>query len=305
MSKITIYPNNCREEILNKTSLKRTHAEYNVGKTLSATTDIGKYRNQQEDSVIILEHPENEDFKLIGVSDGVGGFKEGDLASNHIVKKLIFWFESLNLKLFEDINSLKENLREMVLNIMEDSNIFHGEATLSMAIIGKNETLIVNIGDSRIYTFKNGELMQQTRDDSEVQRLYDEEIIPFKEIMRFHKYNNYITQSIGINSGRYNPKFKIINNYDYDRVYAFTDGVTDCLSTKEIETIIKNSKGEATKEVVKKALEKNSYLSDAIYEIFDNDLGDKTKIEKIRFVDYYKVIEGGKDNTTAAEYRKR
>ena len=143
MKRFKIYYNNCKEEILNKIALKKIHAEYTLGKSLSATTDVGILRDHQEDSVIIAEHPKNKEYKLIGVSDGVGGLSNGDLASNHIAKKLILWFEKLNPKVFSDTNKLKDKTEKMLNDVMEDSETIIGAATLAAAIIGPEETLIV------------------------------------------------------------------------------------------------------------------------------------------------------------------
>lgn len=302
---LKVYKNNCREDILSKMSLQKTHAEYTLGKSLFATTDIGKHRTNQEDSVLIDEHPKNKNIKLIGVSDGVGGASNGELASNHIVKKLMLWFENLDENLFNNMDDVKDELFMMLYFIMDDFEKVYGAATLSTAIIGKNETLIVNIGDSRIYTYKKGRLKQETKDDSVVQELYDEKVIPSKELMRFHKKSNQITQNIEPNPNNYFPKFKIIKNSSYERIYAFTDGVTDCLSKKELETIIKKSKYEATHNIVKKALEKDSYLWEEIEKLPKKEKDVAYEISELIDEEYWDDIEGGKDNITAAEYRKK
>ena len=296
--------NKCKEAILSGISLIK-HAEYTLGKTLFATTDIGKYRKNQEDSVLIVEHPINKNIKLIGVSDGVGGASNGEFASNHIVKKLMLWFESLDESLFDNMNDVKDELYRMLYFIMDDFEKFYGAATLSAAIIGKNETLIVNIGDSRVYTYKKGRLKQETKDDSIVQELYDEEAIPSKELMRFHKKSNQITQNIDPNPNNYFPNIKIIKNNTYDRIYAFTDGVTDCLSKKELENIIKKSKYEATHSIVKNALENDSYLWEEIDKLPRKERDLAYELYEIIEEEYWQDIEGGKDNTSAVEYRKK
>lgn len=305
MKNLKIYSNNCKDDILSKMALKKNHAEYTLGKDLSATIDIGTFRDHQEDSVIILEHPKNKNYKLIGVSDGVGGLYEGDLASNHVAKKLILWFEKLDISFFENTNKLKEEMETMLKNIMEDSETIIGAATLAAAIVGKEETLIVNIGDSRIYTYKNGTLTQETEDDSKVQEMYNEESIPSKELMRFHKNSNYITQAIEAYSNRYTPKYKIIKNSKYDRIFAFTDGVTDCLSTKDLENIIRNKKKDATKEIVNRALNNHSFLWNEIANLPSEEREILYGLSEIMNSDYYHDIPGGKDNASAAEYRKK
>ena len=158
MNNLKIYTNNCKEEVINKLQLQKTHVEYTLGKSLSATSDVGKLREKQEDSVIIAEHPENEELKLIAVSDGVGGYSSGEIVSNHIIKKLTLWFENLSLKDFQDMKELKSQIFVFLYSILDDLPFNPGAATLSCAIIGEKETLITNVGDSRIYTYKEGKL---------------------------------------------------------------------------------------------------------------------------------------------------
>ena len=89
--------NLCREEVLSGKQIRLKHSKYTLGQ-MTATQDVGKNRSGQEDSVIILEHPKNKDFKLMAVSDGVGGAALGEIASNTIAKNLTIWFENLDPK---------------------------------------------------------------------------------------------------------------------------------------------------------------------------------------------------------------
>ena len=305
---LKVYDNECLRSVIIGDQVKLEHSGYTIGKQLSASSDIGKGRKNQEDSYIILEHPVNPDFKLIAVSDGVGGEKNGEIASNETIKKLSLWFRSLDINCMHDMNEVRRSLRKRLSNILEDVNIISGAATLSAAIIGNDETLIANIGDSRVYSYKEGILKQETRDDSEVQCLYEDEVIPSKELMRFHFGSNVITQAIIQKMSprdNYNVSFSVIPNDSYDRIYAFTDGVTDCLSKKELENIIKNSKGTVSEKIVKEALNNDSDLYEEIEKLPQKEK--EVAYELMEFIDsdYHKNIPGGKDNTTAVEYRKK
>ena len=49
-------------------------------------------------------------------------------------------------------------------NILDDVEIStQAGTTLSLALVGQTETLIANIGDSRVYTLKEQELIKQTK----------------------------------------------------------------------------------------------------------------------------------------------
>lgn len=298
--------NNCREEILTGKQIQLSHQHYNVGQNLYATTDIGNRKSNQEDSVLILEHPQNKDFKIIAVSDGVGGAADGEKASNHIVKKLIHWFEDLNPNIYTNITEIQKSLNNMLPTILEDlPSSKEASATLSAAIIGKTETLITNIGDSGVYTMKNGHLTKETTDDSLVQTYFNNGKIPHKELLRYRKDSNVITQAISKEKSP-SPNYKIINNETYDKIIAVSDGVSDCLSKQEMETILQRNKPqEAISQLVKGAITNNSTIQNTI-----NTLPKKNQRQVVRHIkekpEYYQEkIYGGKDNTTAAAFIKK
>lgn len=306
MGNVKIYINNCRKDVISKLQIEKNHAEYNIGKTMFLTSDKGKERNHQEDSGLILEHTQDNNFKLIAVADGLGGHCDGDLASNHTLKELIYWFESLEPELQNNIEQIKKLLRIKLKNIMYDLDAsLLAATTLSMAVIGKNQTLIANIGDSRIYSYTNNKLKQETRDDSEVQTLLEEKTIIDKELTRFYKSSNVLYEALTIIKPFYMVSYKTIDN-NYDKLIALTDGVTDCLSTEELTKIIKTSKNkEIADNIVKNSLESDSYIENIISTLSKEKQDLIGKMQEIYENDYYKIIKAGKDNATAAVYIRK
>ena len=102
------------------------------------------------------------------------------------------------------------------------------------------------------------------------------------------------------------PNMYIIQNKSYDRIMAVSDGVSDCLSKQEIETIMKNSEKELlTHNIVSNALNNYSDLTKTI-----NNLPEREKIKSVKSINnnpraYIPSIIGGKDNTTATAYIKK
>lgn len=299
--------NKCREDILSGKQITLKNSKYMLGKTMTATQNIGKKRENQEDSALILEHPQNKDFKILAISDGMGGSLSGELASNTILKKLIIWFENLNPNLYTNLKEVENELSKLLPTILKNENLpTSAGATLSAFIIGKNNTLIINIGDSRVYTIKDNKINQETKDDSLVYHLLENNIIPHKELTRFHKESNMITNVLTQEGIEKEPNYKIIPNTKYDRIIAVSDGVSDCLSEQEIENTIKASNEEnLTDNIVKAALNTESNIEQEI-----NKLPLKEKVKAIRTLKkdeymYYKIIHGGKDNTSAVAYIKK
>lgn len=276
--------NECREDILNGMQVKKEKVEYEIGKNMSAASNKGK-RDTQEDSVLILEHPENSQLKLIAVADGVGGYENGEQASEYLLRKLIIYFEALPKRQHNNLDFIKRTLEGRIKDINDrilEYNI--GKTTLSMAIITKKETLLLNIGDSRIYTYKDENLKQETKDDSFVEMLYDCGIIKKRELGRFHKRANEITNCLGIQN--IIIKSEVIKT-NYELILGATDGVCDYLSKDEIKKVIETKKGNLAKELVEKAIVNISINKDNVSR------------------DYEDIIIGGHDNASAAIVRIR
>ena len=131
--------------------------------------------------------------------------------------------------------------------------------------------------------------------------LYDKKQIPSEELMRYHKQNNIITKAIK----KGNPNkltYKIIDNESYERIILTTDGVTDCLSKKEIQTIAQVADKETiTKDLVDCAKTNYSTLQ---------SLKNNTNKQLVKHIEtnenkYQKQIPGGKDNLSAVAYSKK
>lgn len=325
----------CKREILDGTQIKlqndmrakdktkRPRREYNLNDEMMAVTDIGNRRENQEDSVLILYHPENSAYKMMVVADGVGGSIDGQFASTEIVTQMIDWFESLHPDLLKEENS--ELLRQIWTNklyeINEDINEKYrgASSTFVGAIVGEKTTTIASAGDSRAYILGvDDELYQMTVDDNIMYRNFDnnrrraeanvlgvrgnvwedsrtmiiknQSLTPQykrdmeqqKDNLRFHVDSNRITNCLGLDR---DPKinFATARNDSYKTLMLFSDGVTDCLSDRQIMTITKNTKPkDIANAIVNEALTKDSNRPE-----FKNSS------------DYKSHISAGKDNTTA------
>lgn len=318
--------NYCREEVLSgrqiaiqnelkeKNLAARARREYNLNDEMTAVTDIGIKRSKQQDSVVMLYHPQNPKYKLLVVADGMGGTVDGDKASQEITKQMTLWFESLDPNMMLDQNSklleqewkkkLNEIHTEILRNTPESGSTFVG------AIVGEKTTTIAGIGDSRCYVLdKNNHLQQMTVDDNvdfvafhtkweqiaktqkgrlnkEQFKLKREE----KENLRFRRRNNQITKCIGAKTFKpVDPRFVRMKNESYQALMLFSDGVTDCLSDDQLYAITRRtSSKKLAGKIVDEALRNYSNR---------NDLKDNP--------DYTSRIEPGKDNTSAVVFDKR
>lgn len=290
--------NNCLQQVLDGSQIKYKHNEYALDGNLFATQDIGKKRRNQEDSTLIMTHPQNNSFKLLAVADGMGGEEYGEKASNYTLMALSKWFQSLPLLYYENHDILYHQLKQIVRQISaEVANKFGSKnhisgTTLVCAIVGRNVTTIVNVGDSRAYAYKNGELNLITKDQSlvwnemEYRNQKNKRSITYDDInnLRFAPGNNQILSAVG--SQNVNPQIWLIGNNAYDKLFLFSDGVHDLLSTDDINFIAETTPPDRiTHEIVKKAINNNAIG----YDEYGNRI----------------IIEAGKDNASAAAYIRR
>ena len=281
--------NKSRKDVINDLQFKINSREYSLGKDLYAFIDRGKESLSQEDSVLLLKHPDNEDFKMIAVADGESAKMCGDEASNYAVYSLLKWFESLDPSYYSRMEELKKLLEEELkkINFELMNNPIDKATTIAVSIIGKPQILISTIGNSRILLIKDNKIVEETKDDSYVQSLCDNGLIDPK-MSRFHKTADILMNELGI----IKDKEVIMNNTKirhnrYDKILVLTDGVTKIVDNDKIEKILNSNEDERiTSELVKTAK-----TEDVLTDVIDPYCTNK--------------IEANNKNMTAAMYIKR
>lgn len=287
--------NRCLKEVALGTQVKYSRNEYALDGTLFATQDVGRKRKNQEDSVIILTHPDNEKFKFLAVSDGMGGLEAGEAASNYVVHELAEWFKTVPADAYYLPSGLDELFKQAIRKInSEIFNKYHTSAgaTLVAAIVTENETIIANVGDSRAYAISASSQTLLTKDDSYV---WDKMMrktggLPptSEEIdnLRFDPDNNKITKFMGKEILGHIQLLKI-PNYCYDTLLLLSDGVTDLLFQDEIRIIAQTTpREEITRALVERAITRDAVKNSRF-------IGEKSR-----------VVSAGKDNATAAMFRR-
>lgn len=293
--------NKCLQEVINGLQITHARNEYALEGTLFATQDVGKKRENQEDSTLIMVHPSNHNFKLLVVADGMGGGIAGEEVSNYVVRMLSQWFESLPLSYYENYELLYPEFQRITCKISDDvyrkynqSQGKYAGSTLIGAIVGKEVTTIINVGDSRAYAISEGKINLLTEDESPVweemrMRVQSENRrITKTDIneLRFAPGNNRISKAIGYENLQ-NPQVKLIYNDAYDKLLLFSDGVHDLLSMEDIKVIAQNTPPEEiTKAIVESALTTSARKYAANGKVI-------------------REVSAGKDNTTAAAYIRR
>ena len=301
--------NECRRAVMNGTQgrVKCSDAK-NAG--MMAYSDQGKVRNNNEDSYYIGVHPNNPDFKIMLVADGMGGHDKGEVASNIATKEMIKWFENLSEDKFYGDNRLLSMLAQSKIDDINEKinhQCYGGGTTLCFVLIKKDNIFIGNVGDSRCFITRNGRLEFTTEPDSLPISLGVPE--PFD---KFHPKNHVIMNCLGggMDELELEHHFNTIpmdKDGRYDIVLC-SDGVTDCLDNDVIVDIMRSGV-DVSQQIVEAALSNNLSFHDELdrakkragimgrsnYKKLLNLLEKKYGMD----IQHDKVIYGGKDNATA------
>lgn len=130
--------------------------------SISYYTARGKRQNN-EDAVSLLE---GSNSLLAVVADGLGGHEAGEVASNHAVATLNRLLQAQTPEEDELIDAIRQANQE----IYEMQNAqSHMRTTVAALWLGDYRTIAANVGDSRIYQFRNGRIVYQSTDHSVAQ----------------------------------------------------------------------------------------------------------------------------------------
>lgn len=206
---------------------------------IAYNSSIGKVREKNEDAVGTFKNKQNVILALI--SDGIGGNKAGEVASQLVVSNLGNSFEKT------DFSSIEESQKWLDLKLSEvndailvesnsDTHLKGMGTTFVAALISGIDGFIANIGDSRGYLFSNNQLQQVSEDHSYVNELIKSGDLTPAEA-RNNPYKNIITKSLGINDASTADymAFKLKNQ---DQILLCSDGLTNMVEDCDIANVL-------------------------------------------------------------------
>lgn len=199
-------------------------------------TDIGKKRTHNEDSILV-----DELLHIFLLADGMGGHQAGEVASDLAIKESYAWLkENIDkARSKEDVsNLLIESLLKahhtVKARATTDINLAGmGTTFIQMLVVGNNAH-ICHVGDSRAYHL-GSEIKQITQDHTSEMYFVkngatEEGYLPVQKM-------RVLTQAVG-GQATLIPEVKQVKLNPRDVLLLCSDGLTDMLSDKEIESVI-------------------------------------------------------------------
>lgn len=221
-------------------------------------SDVGQKRPHNEDSTLT-----DEKRGLLILADGMGGYKAGEVASamavTDIYKELL---EGIKLNKNKGLEhpeqaisgAIKTANRHVITTAQEDKQCEGMGTTIIAGYLHNNKFTIGHVGDSRVYSFKNNELKQITRDHSLIEELIERGIYSREEAEQ-NTPKNLVTRALGI-EGEIMVDITEIPVETNDIFLLCSDGLNDMVEDEEIHlTLSKYSANllQTTEELVRLA----------------------------------------------------
>lgn len=232
----------------------------------AAMTHVGKVRKNNEDQYLVarlkktlevldssLPAEEDDDRSDLDahvflVADGIGGAEAGEHASAFVVREakkhmlhVSKWFfrlddpdEEVRLRLLRE--SLERLDRTLIEEAQRNPNLTGMGTTLTAASSVGLDLLLLQVGDSRAYLFRDGQLTQLTRDQTLAQEMIDDGVLN-PETAKKHHSRHMLTNAIGGMPGVHGEFLKIRLAFG-DRLLLSTDGMHDLVGDQRIAEIL-------------------------------------------------------------------
>ncbi|WP_291724824.1 Stp1/IreP family PP2C-type Ser/Thr phosphatase [Bernardetia sp.] len=206
-------------------------------------THTGKIRKHNEDACAVFETPNG---LLCVVCDGMGGHLGGERASKLALEKIGNYMSAEKFPLGKLIDALDQSFTSAHAAIAyeaESNPLLKGMGTTCVAVLfHPDATFCAHVGDSRLYIYRNNELIRLTEDHSFVQRLISDGVITEAEAL-YHPKRNLIDRALGSdeaqpdisNLGRVLQDLRV-----GDLFLLCSDGLSNELGDVEIKNFLEN-----------------------------------------------------------------
>lgn len=209
----------------------------------AGVSDVGRKRKHNEDAYLV-----HDELGLYVVADGMGGHASGEVASAEAIDQIAGMVrrgygvvEQLStatnvaearLAVRRMLESAVQAATYMIFGIAEQSPTQKGMGTtISTLLLTPTRAFIAQVGDSRVYRYRDSRVEQLTEDHTLVQEQVKLGLISEEEA-RTSKMGNVITRAVGIHD------YVQVDTFDFaleaeDRFMLCSDGLCGYLVTPD------------------------------------------------------------------------
>ncbi|MCB0332521.1 MAG: Stp1/IreP family PP2C-type Ser/Thr phosphatase [Bdellovibrionales bacterium] len=233
-------------------------------------TDIGMRREENQDSFGVLQH---DRCHFYVVADGMGGVKGGAVASKLAIEVFTQRLQDIEIPTPE---ILAEVLREANRQIFDRGNTEPSLAGMGTTFVGiaffDQKMILMNVGDSRVYRVRGGQIAQLTQDHTLIHELIMSGAIS-PEQAEDHPVAHMLTRSLGPTPA-VEPDCWISPDGPArgDRYLICSDGLYNLVSSDEIASLLaENSLEEAVQKSIALANERGGTDNITVITVEVND----------------------------------
>jgi len=227
-----------------------------------AKTDVGQIREHNEDNFLVADLSKRlrgllasncdgtvgQHGFLFAVCDGMGGAAAGEIASQLAVDVL---YEQMSAIASNSRPLSRDDLARRLVRSIEEAGqkIFHEAkldrtrrgmgTTVTAAALMDNFLFLAQVGDSRAYILREGELVQVTRDQSLVNQLIEAGQLTEEEAETY-EHNNIILQALGT-SETVQVDLTFCELHGGDKLLLCSDGLSGMVRFDEIREVLRTA----------------------------------------------------------------
>lgn len=203
-------------------------------------TDRGRVRVHNEDAVAV-----HADWGLVVVADGVGGASAGEVASRLAVEAIAACFARQPLPRGD-----RDQACVLAQAAVSDANLAIWEraqgspgctgmgTTVVMGFAGCDWLAFANVGDSRLYRLRAGELEQLSQDHSFIQEVVDQGFFRSRDdARRYGIGDNILTRALG-SSREVKVHCDVVDTQTGDLFLFCTDGLSSLVPAEWLRRVL-------------------------------------------------------------------
>jgi protein phosphatase len=240
-----------------------------------SATDVGLVRTNNQDDLLLAS-------PLFAVADGMGGAAAGEVASATALRALGDEFVQVTgtagvVPSADHLVQAAQAANRAVWEQAEANPPMRGMGTtlVALALVDSGRLAIINIGDSRLYAMRHGELHQVTDDHNLVAELVAQGRLSQEEA-EFHPRRNIMTRALGVEPDV--PVDLFMEDAEPgDRYLLCSDGLPREVKDDQIASVLRRlaNPGEAARELVDEAIRRggNDNITVIVVDVVDADAG--------------------------------
>ncbi len=220
--------------------------------TFAALSDVGLMRSVNEDAFELTDLTAGTSVSaspthgqlglgpggmLLSLSDGMGGHAAGEVAAATVIGSLRNTLKAGGSGPAEQ--RLEAGVRRANLDVLEAARAKgrHGMgATLTAVLVDGENAYVAEVGDSRAYILRSGQLKQLTRDQSLVQMLVDQGLMQPEEAENSSR-KNILLQAMG-SVDEVHAAIGQVTLRRGDKLLLCSDGISNAISDDELRDLL-------------------------------------------------------------------